>query len=81
MLSSTLGATSSSPLSAGHGWSPRLEAFERWMADAHPAARISITELGYLTFGPLAEIVFDPYDVILRIRFPSETVAQEFEAR
>jgi hypothetical protein len=63
------------------GWSPRLEAFERWLAEVHPAAQIGITEFDYLTFGPLAEIVFDHYDVILRVRFPSEAVAQEFETR
>lgn len=61
--------------------SPKLEAFKRWMAEVHPAAHIGITEFDYLTFSPLAEIVFDHYDVILRVRFPSEAVAQEFEAR
>lgn len=62
-------------------WSPRLEAFNHWMAKVHPAAHICVTEFEYLTFGPLAEIVFDHYDVILRVRFPSEAVAREFEAR
>jgi hypothetical protein len=62
-------------------WSSRLEAFKRWLAEVHPTAQIGITEFDYLTFGSLAEIVFDHYDVILRVRFPSETVAQKFETR
>ncbi|UEM18466.1 hypothetical protein JL100_015195 [Skermanella mucosa] len=63
------------------GWPPSLEAFDRWMADTHPGARVGITEFDHLTFGPLAGIVFDHYDVILSVRFASEAEAREFEAR
>jgi hypothetical protein len=62
------------------GYPERLEAFERWMADAHPEASVENTRFDYLPFGPLAEIVFDHYDVILRIRFPTESGARQFEA-
>ncbi|UEM07147.1 hypothetical protein JL101_029570 (plasmid) [Skermanella rosea] len=61
------------------GWPERLEDFRRWMADAHPEADIETTCFDYLPFGPLAEIVFDNYDVILRIRFPTEAEARRFE--
>src|SRR5689334_24651842 len=62
------------------GWPTRLEAFNHWMADAHPEADIGTTCFDCLPFGPLAEIVFDNYDVILRIRFPTEAGALHFEA-
>lgn len=62
------------------GWSARLEAFNHWIADAHPEAGVEMTQFDYLPFGSLAEIVFDNYDVILRIRFPTEDGAQKFEA-
>jgi hypothetical protein len=62
------------------GWPARLEAFNHWVADAHPGANVEKTCFDYLPFGPLAAIVFDNYDVILRIRFPTEAGALQFEA-
>ena len=61
------------------GYPESLKAFEHWMADAHPEASIEKTRFDYLPFGPLAEIVFDHYDLILRIRFPTEARARRFE--
>jgi hypothetical protein len=61
------------------GWKQRLAAFELWMADSYPEARLEYTSFDYLPFGPLSEIVFDHYDVILRICFPTEADARRSE--
>jgi hypothetical protein len=60
------------------GWQKRLEAFDAWMTEHYPGVTVENTKFDYEPFGEAAERVFELYDVILRLHFPSEGEAQQF---
>ncbi len=57
------------------GFPDRLERFAAWLTDIAPTAFHQSTMFDYEVFGARKEDVFDLYDHILRIEFPTEAVA------
>lgn len=62
------------------GYADRLKTFAAWLADATPASSFAVTDFDFEVFGMRKTIVFDVYDCILRIEFPSEAQAMAFAA-
>ncbi|MBO6560247.1 MAG: hypothetical protein JJ959_06900 [Nisaea sp.] len=70
--------TATSVFLAVIGWPERLKKFEFWMSENWSDANSSKTEFEHEAFGPRADLVFEIYDVILRIEFPNVSRSKAF---